>query len=115
MHYCRLSCLITMQKWFCVAAGLSLFVLSAAAVAADRGYPVKPIRFIVPFPPGGNADAIARPLADKLSERWGQQVVIDNRGGAGGIIGETLAAQAVPDGYTMLYVSISHAVHRSLH
>lgn len=115
MHHSRLTCLISMRRWLFVAAGFSLFTLSAAAVSAEAAYPAKPIRFIVPFPPGGNADAIARPLADKLNERWGQQVVIDNRGGAGGIIGETLAAQAVPDGYTLLYVSISHAVHRSLH
>lgn len=115
MRHSRLTCLVTMCRGFCVAAGLLLLALSAAAGAADAAYPVKPIRFIVPFPPGGNADAIARPLADKLNERWGQQVVIDNRGGAGGVIGESLAAQAVPDGYTILYVSISHAVNRSLY
>jgi tripartite-type tricarboxylate transporter receptor subunit TctC len=115
MRHSWLTCPVTMRSWFSVAAGLSLFTLSAAACAADPAYPVKPIRFIVPFPAGGNADAIARPLADKLNERWGQQVVIDNRGGAGGVIGETLAAQAVPDGHTILYVSISHAVNRSLY
>ncbi|MCW5603733.1 MAG: tripartite tricarboxylate transporter substrate binding protein [Burkholderiales bacterium] len=104
-----------MRTLLCVAAGLSLYALGIAAWAADAAYPVKPIRFIVPFPAGGNADAIARPLADKLAERWGQQVVIDNRGGAGGVIGESLAAQALPDGYTILYVSIAHAVNRSLH
>lgn len=106
---------MTMGDACSVAAGLLLFALSGAVGAADLAYPVKPIRFIVPFPPGGNADAIARPLADKLNERWGQQVIIDNRGGAGGVIGETLAAQAVPDGHTILYVSIAHAVHRSLY
>ncbi len=96
-------------------AGAVLLSLGAAAYAADPAYPAKPIRFIVPFPAGGNADAIARPLSEKLSERWGQQVVIDNRGGAGGVIGESLTAQAVPDGHTILYVSISHAVNPSLY
>lgn len=98
---------------FAVTA-IALLTFSLAAVAADLSYPAKPIRFIVPFPAGGNADAIARPLADKLSERWAQQVVIDNRGGAGGIIGAGLTAQAAPDGYTILYVSMSHAVNRGL-
>ena len=107
--------LLSVRSYFSVAAGFSLLTFSAAAFAADPSYPAKPIRFIVPFPAGGNADAIARPLADKLNERWGQQVVIDNRGGAGGVIGETLTAQAVPDGYTILYVSMSHAVNRSLY
>lgn len=110
----RLMGLAGMCRCISAAAGLSLLTFSAAG-AADPSYPVKPIRFIVPFPAGGNADAIARPLADKLSERWGQQVVIDNRGGAGGVIGESLAAQAAPDGYTILYVSISHAVIPSLY
>jgi len=98
-----------------IAAGICATLLCAKVYAAEPPYPVKPIRFIVPFPAGGNADAIARPLADKLTERWGQQVVIDNRGGAGGVIGETLAAQAVPDGHTLLYVSMSHAVNRALY
>src|ERR1700712_1516709 len=99
---------------FCIAAGFFTTLSSAEGYAAAPLFPVKPIRFIVPFPAGGNADAIARPLADKLGERWGQQVVIDNRGGAGGVIGESLAAQAVPDGHTLLYVSMSHAVNRAL-
>lgn len=101
----------------CVVTAAAIAFLSpwTAVSAADSQYPVKPIRFIVPFPPGGNADAIARPLAEKLAERWGQQVVIDNRGGAGGIIGESLTAQAAPDGYTILYVSMSHAVNGALY
>ena len=62
-----------------ITAGICAALLCGKVYAAEPPYPVKPIRFIVPFPAGGNADAIARPLADKLTERWGQQVVIDNR------------------------------------
>jgi tripartite-type tricarboxylate transporter receptor subunit TctC len=65
-------------------------------------YPTKPIRFIVPFPPGGGNDTIARTIGQKITEAWGTQVVIDNRAGAGGVIGAELAAKAAPDGYTLL-------------
>lgn len=78
---------------------LSFACLSSSGFAAD--YPEKAVRFIVPFPPGGGTDALARILASKLSEFWGQQVVIDNRGGAQGSLGTALAAKAVADGYTM--------------
>src|SRR4051812_14722778 len=65
-------------------------------------YPTKPVRFIVPYPPGGTTDIVARGLGAKLSERFGQQIVIDNRGGASTIIGAEAAAKAAPDGYTIL-------------
>ena len=68
-------------------------------------YPTRPVRFIVPYPPGGTTDIVARGIAAKLSERWGQQVVIDNRGGASTIIGAELAARAASDGYTLLLVT----------
>ena len=73
-------------------------------IAAD--FPDKPVRFIVPFPPGGGTDALARILAGKLTEYWGQQVIIDNRAGAQGGLGTALAAKAVADGYTFL---LSHS------
>jgi tripartite-type tricarboxylate transporter receptor subunit TctC len=75
-------------------------LLAASTMAA--GFPEKPVRFIVPFPPGGGTDALARILASKLSEYWSQQVLIDNRGGAQGGIGTALGAKAAPDGYNIL-------------
>ena len=76
--------------------------LSAAAPAVHAAYPEKPIRIIVPYPPGGNIDITARAIAPGLTEALGQQVVIDNRGGAGGTIGSEIAAKSAPDGYTLL-------------
>jgi tripartite-type tricarboxylate transporter receptor subunit TctC len=89
----------------------------ALAVAAQAGaqYPVKPVRLLVPFPPGGGTDTMARVLAPKLGEGLGQQVVIDNRGGAGATIGTEMAAKAPPDGYTVLLATITNAVGMSLY
>jgi tripartite-type tricarboxylate transporter receptor subunit TctC len=70
-------------------------------IARAQAYPTRPVRFIVPFPPGGSADPIARVLANRLSEIWGQQAVIENKGGAGGNLGAQTAAMATPDGYTI--------------
>lgn len=78
-------------------------------------FPKRPIRFIVPFPPGGATDVLARIIGQKLSENWGQQVVIDNRPGAGAIVGAVITAESVPDGYTLLLVSVAHAINESLH
>jgi tripartite-type tricarboxylate transporter receptor subunit TctC len=83
-------------------------------VSAADAYPARPIRFIVPFPPGGGNDIVGRIVAQKLAEGLGQQVVIDNRGGAGGTIGTDIAAKAPPDGYTMLVNNISLAVNHTL-
>jgi tripartite-type tricarboxylate transporter receptor subunit TctC len=84
-----------------------LFVLGAlfAASAAAQSWPQKPVKFIVPFPPGGATDISARLLGEKLTQMWGQQVVIENRGGAGGGVGAAEAARATPDGYTLFFPS----------
>jgi tripartite-type tricarboxylate transporter receptor subunit TctC len=73
-----------------------------AAPVSAQGYPNKPIRLIIPFPPGGSTDILGRAVAQKLSEAWGQQVIVDNRGGAGGTIGADLAAKSPNDGYTLM-------------
>src|SRR3954463_10288537 len=84
----------------------ALALLSLApALATGQGWPQKPVRFIVPFPPGGATDISARLLGEKLSQIWGQTVVIENRGGAGGILGASEAARAAPDGYTLFFPS----------
>jgi tripartite-type tricarboxylate transporter receptor subunit TctC len=80
-------------------------VLWANSAADAQSYPARPVRIIVPFPPGGGADTLGRIVGQKLSELWGQQVVIDNRAGAGGNIGTGMAARAVPDGYTFAVTS----------
>ena len=81
---------------------LAAAVLLAATPTLAQNYPTKTVRLIVPFPPGGSTETLARLLSVKLSEVWGQQVIIDNRPGAGGIIGTELGAKAAPDGYTLL-------------
>ncbi len=77
-------------------------LLAAGSAQALQGYPSKPVRFIVPYPPGGSTDYTAREIAPRLAEMWGQQLVIDNRGGAGSLIGHGMGATAAPDGYTIL-------------
>ncbi|MBM3358050.1 MAG: tripartite tricarboxylate transporter substrate binding protein [Betaproteobacteria bacterium] len=83
--------------------------------AVGQEYPVRPLRLIVPFAPGGAVDVIARIISQKLTESWGQQVVVDNRAGAGGNIGMGIAAGASPDGYTLLSVSSSFVLNPSLY
>ena len=90
------------------AAGLSL-ALTTALAAQD--YPNKPVRMIIPFPPGGSNDVVGRLIATQLTERLGKQVVADNRGGAGGVIGTELTANAPKDGYTIQIISLAHAVN----
>ena len=79
--------------------------LAISAAAHSQAWPTKPVRFIVPFPPGGATDISARMIGQKLGEIWGQTVVIENRGGAGGGVGATEAARAAPDGYTLFFPS----------
>jgi tripartite-type tricarboxylate transporter receptor subunit TctC len=90
--------------------GLLLAVAACTAPAAADDYPSRSIRMIIPFPPGGSNDVVGRIIANQLGERLGKQVFVDNRSGAGGVVGSDLAAKATPDGYTLLIVSIAHSV-----
>jgi tripartite-type tricarboxylate transporter receptor subunit TctC len=85
-----------------LVAGIFAAALLAPAVASAQNYPTKPVRFVVPFAPGGSTDTLARSMGGKLTELLGQQVVIDNRPGANGDIGMQIVARAVPDGYTLV-------------
>lgn len=96
---------------FTVLGGIA--ALSPLAASAQAGYPNKPIRVIVPFAAGSTTDIIARAIADKMSTSMGQQLVIDNRGGASGTIGQAAVAHAAPDGYTIMIHSSSHTVSPS--
>jgi tripartite-type tricarboxylate transporter receptor subunit TctC len=99
----------TIHSLLLKAAGL-LLALSTAAMAQD--YPTKPIRMVIPFPPGGSNDVVGRLFATHLSERLGKQVIVDNRGaGAGGIVGTEIVAHAPHDGYTIGVISLAHAVN----
>ena len=83
--------------WCCLFCGLA-----AAGATVAQPYPVKPIRFVIPYAPGGGTDLTARPIAVKLTERWGKSVFLDNRPGGGGMIGAEIVAKSAPDGYTIL-------------
>ena len=93
-----------MNNFKCLASIALLGAIGSGAALAQTAatFPAKPVRFIAPFPPGGSTDLLARLVAIKLTEAWGQQVTVENRGGAGGTIGVELAARAAPDGYTIV-------------
>jgi tripartite-type tricarboxylate transporter receptor subunit TctC len=95
---------------FVLTAAFLLAALAAPA-AAQSDYPSKPVRLIIPFPPGGSNDVVGRVIAQRLGEGLGKQVIVDNRGGAGGVIGTDAASHAAPDGYTILVISLAHAVN----
>jgi tripartite-type tricarboxylate transporter receptor subunit TctC len=100
---------------FAACALLAGGMLGAAAVAA-QGYPDRPVKLVVPFPPGGPLDVTGRLIAQKLTDAWGQAVVVENKPGAGGNIGADLVAKSAPDGYTILMGALStHAVNPSLY
>lgn len=102
-----------------IKAALSFFIVAGsiftAGPIAAQNYPTKPIRFIVTFPPGGTVDITARIVQPKLSESFGQPIVIDNRGGAGGAVGTEAAARSTPDGYTFLFTLSSHTINPLLY
>ncbi|MFM7571500.1 MAG: Bug family tripartite tricarboxylate transporter substrate binding protein [Betaproteobacteria bacterium] len=100
------------QLLACVAGALALL---GPAAAQAQTYPTKPVRLIVPFPPGGGTDAFARPLSKVLSASMGQSFVIDNRGGAGGTLGAEVAAKSAADGYTLLVGAVHHTIAVSMY
>jgi tripartite-type tricarboxylate transporter receptor subunit TctC len=95
------------------AAALSLALVAANAPAQD--YPTRPIHMIVPYPPGGGTDIVARVITEPLGQALGQPIVIDNRGGAAGNVGTEAAARATPDGYTVLFTLSSHTINPKLY
>ncbi len=104
------------NRIFRMLAALCAGACAAPSIWAAQGdtasnYPARPIRFIAPFAPGAGTDTTARSIGAKLSEAWGQQVVVDNRTGAAGAIGVDLTKNAPPDGYTICLISASHAVN----
>ncbi len=105
-----------MKKIFLTAVCFGMVVAPARfAAAQSEKYPSKPVRLIIPFPPGGSNDIVGRMIGAQLGERLGAQVVVDNRGGAGGIIGTEIAAKAQPDGHTLLIISVAYAFNPSLY
>ncbi len=96
-------------------AGAAGMALTAMGVRAQSGWPTKPVNLVVPFPAGGGTDAFARPLSAQFAKQTGKQLIVDNRGGAGGTLGATIAARAQPDGYTLFMGAIHHAIAPSVY
>lgn len=124
MHLSDISMLLRGENamWtgmrICAGAARLLIVavaLSGAPAPAAEQFPVRPVRLVVPYPPGGANDIIARLLAPRMSERLGQNVVIDNRGGGNTLIGSEIVAKAAPNGYTILMIAAGHAINPSLY
>jgi len=104
------------RMYRCLFAALVLLAAFAAPTSGSaQGYPNRPVRLVVPFPAGGPADALGRALGDQWSKMWGQPVIIENRGGAGGNLGAEVVARAAPDGYTLLLNASSHVINASLY
>jgi len=95
--------------------GVAGALAGSAALAAAQNYPTKPVRLIVPFPPGGSNDIVGRLMAQELTDKLGKQVVVDNRGGAGGVLGTEIAANSDPDGHTLLIISVAYSFNPAMY
>jgi tripartite-type tricarboxylate transporter receptor subunit TctC len=104
-----------MKRHFFPAIALAAFSTAVFSQDAATSYPARPIRMIVPFAPGGGLDISTRLIAQKLTEKWGQNIVVDSRPGAATIVGSDIAAKAVPDGYTMLMITTTFAINPGLY
>lgn len=105
-----------LKHWLSIVAAAVAVIGSGAVQAQAQTYPAKPIKLVVPFPPGGTTDILARAVGGELSKAWAQQVIIDNRPGAGGNIGSEVVAKSPPDGYTLLMGTVgTHAINQSLY
>lgn len=100
--------------FLCVVLLVSASSIANVANVSAQTYPARPVRFVVPYPPGGATDIIARTLGQKLSDALKQQIVVDNRGGAGQIIGTDIVAKSAPNGYTILLASVTHSINPTL-
>src|ERR1051325_8513663 len=95
----------------CVVFSALALVLAAPAARAADAYPSRPIHLVIPFPPGGSNDVVGRVFAQAIGDKIGQTLVVENRSGAGGVLGTEIASKAAPDGYTLLVISLAHAVN----
>jgi tripartite-type tricarboxylate transporter receptor subunit TctC len=106
---------MTRRQFVKASAGIVPLLGGARLVSAQAAYPIRPVKVVIPYPPAGGADTVGRILFQKLGEMWGQQFVIDNRGGAGGTIAAAAVAKADRDGYTIMYDATAHSVNPSLY
>jgi tripartite-type tricarboxylate transporter receptor subunit TctC len=106
---------LTRRQILKASAGALPLIAVTRSAAAQAGYPARPVKVVIPYPPAGGADTVGRILFQKLGDMWGQQFVIDNRGGAGGTIAAAAVANAERDGYTIMYDATAHSVNPSLY
>jgi tripartite-type tricarboxylate transporter receptor subunit TctC len=105
----------TTARWLRPLLAAAVALGAAFGAAAQNGYPDRPVRFVVPYPPGGGTDVIARIVQEKFHQLLGQPIVIDNRGGAGGSLGTEAASKSAPDGYTVLFTLSSHTINPAIY
>ena len=104
-----------LPRWFAAHLVCAVIFLALVSAAGAQEFPSRPVRLIVPFPAGGSADLLGRALAKKMSEGLGQQVVVENRAGAGGNLAANAVAKSAPDGYTLLVSFTSHTINATLY